>query len=206
MSEVNCGCSTKVDASTPPALRKALLAVVVLNGLMAVVGLAASIFGHSISIQADALDFLGDAAATGISLAVLSSATALRARVAWWQGFALGALGVGVLLGAIYRAVVGGAPEPTVMSGYGVVGLVVNIACALILLKHRGGNSSVRAAWLYSRNDALGNIAVLTAGLVIAFTGSRWPDLAVALVLAALFIHSAIGIMRQASIERSASS
>ncbi|MBN8550886.1 MAG: cation transporter [Deltaproteobacteria bacterium] len=203
MSDVDCGCTPKVDSSASPALRKALFTVVVLNGIMSVVGLVASIIGRSQAIQADGLDFLGDAVATGISLAVISSAIALRARVAWWQGFALGALGVGVLLGAIYRAIVGGAPEPAVMSVYGVVGLFVNLACALMLLKHRGGNSSVHAAWLYSRNDALGNIAVLGAGLVVAFANSRWPDLAVALVLAALFIHSAIGIMRRANMERS---
>ena len=198
MGCANCSNPSDDKEAASPELRRALLIVVFLNGIMAVAGIAASFLGRSQAMQADSLDFLGDAVATGVSLAVVSRAVHLRARVAWWQGFVLGSLGVGVLSGAVYRFILGGTPKAEVMSTYAIIGFIVNLSCALVLLRHREGNSSVKAAWLYSRNDALGNIAVLAAAFLIWVTASQWPDLLVAAILAGLFIHSAAGIMRQA--------
>jgi Co/Zn/Cd efflux system component len=195
-----CGVSDD-EENISVELRRALFFVVLLNGTMAIVGIAASFIGRSQAMQADSLDFLGDAIATAVSLSVLSRAVRVRARVAWWQGLVLGALGVSVVVGALYRFLLGGAPDAEVMSTYAIIGFIVNLSCALILLRHREGNSSVKAAWLYSRNDALGNISVLGAAVLIWLTASQWPDLLVAAILAALFIHSAIGIMRRAKEE-----
>ena len=124
-----------------------------------------------------------------------------RARIALTQGLFLGALGIGVLAFAAWRAFNAVAPEAELMGGIGIVALIVNISAALVLSRFRDGDANVRAVWLFSRNDALANVAVIFAAALVGWTGQAWPDLAVAGVIALLFLHSAFEIIRHARVD-----
>lgn len=202
--ETEC-CSCHADearAATDPAYRRALWIVVLLNlgfGLVEIVG---GFLARSQALKADALDFLGDGSITLVGLLALGWAERKRARVALAQGCFLAALGVGVFGAAVWRSLNAVAPEADLMGGLGVVGLLVNVSAALALVRFREvGDANARAIWLFSRNDALANIAVIIAAVLVAWLKSAWPDLAVAAIIAALFLHSAWEIIRDARME-----
>ena len=200
----NCGCEPDESAleGATPAYQRTLWIVVGLNAAMFLVGGTVAVFGRTVSVQADALDFLGDALATGIGLILIGRSSYARATMALWQGAVLGALGLFALGSALYRVVAAMQPSAEAMSVYGALGLAVNVTCAVLLLRFRAGDATARAVWLYSRNDAFGNVAVLIAAGAVALTGSRWPDLAAGTIIAILFLSSANGILRQAVAER----
>ena len=185
-------------AQTLPGYRRALWVVVLLNLGYGVVESAAGLLGRSQALQADALDFVGDGLITLLGLLALGRAAAWRARAALLQGVFLGALGAGVLVTTVRRLFVPGQPAAEVMGGFGALALVVNLAAAAVLLRFRRGDANVRAVWLYSRNDALGNLVVVAAAALVAWTGTRWPDLVAALLIAGLFLRSALSIVRDA--------
>jgi len=198
----SCGCTgDSKRAEHDPAYRRALWIVVLLNlgfGLMEIVG---GVVADSQALKADALDFIGDGTISLFGLIALGWTAAARSRVALAQGLFLGALGLGVIAFAIWRAMTAVAPEADLMGGIGVVALVINVSAALVLARFREGDANVRAIWLFSRNDALANIAVIAAAGLVAWTGRAWPDLAVAGVIALLFLHSAWDITRGALTE-----
>ena len=121
-----------------------------------------------------------------------------RARSALVQGLFLGALGSGVLVVTVYRVMVPQQPEAGLMGAFGVVALIVNVTAALALIPHRTGDANVRAFWLFSRNDAIGNLAVVVASLLVAWTGRAWPDLVAAALIGVLFLHASWSIVRDA--------
>ena len=121
-----------------------------------------------------------------------------RARSALVQGLFLGALGSGVLVVTADRVMVPQQPQTGLMGAFGVVALIVNVTAALVLIPHRTGDANVRAVWLFSRNDAIGNLAVVMASLLVAWTGRAWPDLVVAALIAVLFLHASWSIVRDA--------
>lgn len=178
--------------------RRALAWVVALNLGMGVVQLTGGLLGMSQSLKADALDFLGDGLITWIGLLSVSHTPRWRARTAMAQGVFLALLAVGVLAAAVYRAFEQRMPEAGVMTVLGLVGFVVNVAAALILVPHRNGDANVRAVWLFSRNDAIGNLAVVAASGLVYWTRSPWPDLVTAAAIAGLFLASAVEILRTA--------
>ena len=181
-----------------PAYLRALWIVVALNLGYAVVEIIASIAGRSEALKADALDFFGDGLITGMGLLAIKWSGAWRARAALVQGFFLAALGLGVIGAAIYRVFVLNEPEAKMMGIYGGVALGVNVIAALVLIPHRTGDANVRAVWLFSRNDAIGNFIVLVAAALVTWTGTHWPDLAAAGVIASLLLHSAWSIIGDA--------
>jgi Co/Zn/Cd efflux system component len=191
--------------SNSPAYRRVLWVALILNAAMALVELTAGSVAGSLALWADAADFVADAANYGISLAVLASSLALRARVAWFKGAAMGLIGVAVLAKAAWAAWQGQPPQALTMGVVGVLALAANVGVALLLYAFREGDANMRAVWLCSRNDALGNIAVVAAAAAVAWTGAAWPDLAVAAVMAVLALASARAVMRQASRELRAS-
>lgn len=197
-----CGCTgDSKRAEHDPGYRRALWIVVLLNlgfGLCEIVG---GFLADSQALKADALDFIGDGSITLVGLLALGWTPAARTRVALAQGLFLGALGFGVIGFAIWRAMHALAPEADLMGGIGIVALLVNISAALILARFREGDANVRAIWLFSRNDSVANVAVIVAAGLVAWTGSAWPDLAVAGVIALLFLHSAYEIVRSACAE-----
>lgn len=181
-----------------PAYRRVLWVALVLNAAMAGVELTAGWQAGSLALWADSADFVADAANYAISLAVLTSSLALRSRVAWFKGAAMGAIGAAVLAKAVWAAVHGAPPQAVTMGVVGALALAANVIVALLLYAWREGDANMRAVWLCSRNDALGNIAVVGAAGLVAWTGSAWPDLVVAVVMAGLALSAARVVMQQA--------
>ncbi|MDF2381816.1 cation transporter [Nostoc ellipsosporum NOK] len=201
MSE--CGCETDTArAGTDPAYRRALWIVVILNVGFGLFELAGGFISGSQALKADSLDFIGDGSITLVGLIALAWAASTRSRVALAQGLFLAALGIGVIGFAAWRALNAIPPEAELMGGIGIVALVVNVSAALILARFRDqGDATSRAIWLFSRNDALANVAVIAAAAMVAATGEAWPDLVVAGMIAMLFLHSAYDIIRDARSE-----
>lgn len=181
-----------------PAYRRALWIVVLLNVGYGLVEMVGGFISGSQALKADALDFLGDGLITLLGLLAIGWSLAWRARSALIQGLFLGALGLGVLATTAYRVLVLNQPEAELMGLFGMVALVVNVAAAAVLIPHRTGDANVRTVWLFSRNDAVGNAAVVAAAGLVWLTGTPWPDLAVAAVIAGLFLQSSWSIVRDA--------
>ncbi len=189
-----------------PGFRRALWAVIAINGGMFLVEMAAGALSNSRALQADALDFLGDTLTYGISLAVIGTPLAVRARAAQLKAWSLVAMALFVLGSTLWQVLVLAMPKAEVMGMVGLAALAANVASVLILMRWRDGDSNVRSVWLCSRNDAIGNVAVLAAALLVAWTATPWPDLVVAGFMAGLFLRSAIAILRQAKGELAAPS
>ncbi|SDD95393.1 cation diffusion facilitator family transporter [Belnapia rosea] len=181
-----------------PGYKRALWIVVLLNVGYGLVEIVAGFVAGSQALKADALDFLGDGLITFLGLLAIGWTLAWRARSALIQGMFLGLLGLGVLVSTGYRVLVLNQPDSELMGIFGAIALVVNVAAAAVLIPHRTGDANVRAVWLFSRNDAIGNAAVVVAAGLVWWTGTAWPDLAVALVIAGLFLQSAWSIIRDA--------
>jgi cation diffusion facilitator family transporter len=200
--EQGCGCGGDTNrAEHDPAYRRALWLVILLNLGFGLVELFGGFIADSQALKADSLDFLGDGSISFVGLLALAWGARARALAALTQGLFLGALGVGVIGFAVWRSLNASVPEGELMGGIGVVALVVNVSAALILARFREGDANVRAIWLFSRNDAIANIAVIIAALLVIWTGRAWPDLVVAGIIAPLFMHSAIEIVRHARAE-----
>ena len=180
------------------AYKRALWVVVLLNVGYGVVEMAGGFFSGSQALKADALDFLGDGLITFLGLLAIGWSLAWRARSALVQGLFLGALGLSVLVATVYRVLVRQQPEAELMGVFGLIALAVNVAAAVVLIPHRTGDANARAVWLFSRNDAIGNAAVVVAAGLVAWTGTPWPDLVVAVVIAGLFLQSSWSIVRDA--------
>ena len=190
-----CG-STKT--LNDPRWRRALWIALGVNAAMFAVEFVAGSAADSRSLQADALDFLGDSANYAISLTVASMALVWRARSALLKGLTLLAFGAWVLATAILAFVNGAAPQPETMGIVGAAALIANVGVALLLYRFRTGDANMRSVWICSRNDAIGNIAVMVAALGVFQTGSAWPDLLVAGIMAALAISGGAQIVRHA--------
>ena len=190
-----------VFAGKDPAFRRVLWLVIVLNAGMAAVEIAAGSIGDSMALQADALDFIGDAASYGLSLAAIGWTLVWRARAALLKAASLAAFAVFVLAASLYRFAVLSDPSAEVMGVVGFAALAVNLLSVLLLMRWRDGDSNVRSVWLCSRNDAIGNVAVLAAAVLVGWTATPWPDLVVAIGMASLFAWSSVAILRQARAE-----
>jgi Co/Zn/Cd efflux system component len=181
-----------------PAYKRVLWAVILINAAMFLVEVTAGVAARSQALKADALDFLGDSATYALSLFVIGRPLLWRSRAALLKGFSLAAFGVWVLASTAYEVLVVGVPAAAVMSAVGVLALAANVTSALLLMRWRDGDANVRSVWLCSRNDAIGNVAVVLAAGAVWLTGTGWPDLLVAAILASLFLTSAVRITRQA--------
>lgn len=185
-----------------PAFRRALLAVIAINAGMFLIEMPMGFVGASQALKADALDFLGDTVTYAMSLAVIGSSIMVRSAAAMIKGISLSVMGLGVLGLALYRVFVLAEPAAPIMGTVAVAALTANLASVLILMRFRDGDSNVRSVWLCSRNDAIGNVAVLIAAGAVWLTGTRWPDLIVAGFMASLFLLNSVSIVRQAHGER----
>jgi copper chaperone CopZ len=169
-----------------------------------VVEIVGSFLAGSQALQADALDFLGDGMISFLGLVAVGWGLAARAKAALLQGVFLGLLGLGVVASTIYRVFIEHQPESVLMGGFALVAFVVNVLAAVVLIPHRKGDANMRAVWLFSRNDAIGNLAVVAAAGLVWWTGTQWPDLVVAFAVAGLFLQSAWSIIRDARQDLSA--
>jgi len=196
------GCPGHACATPPLGVQRRLLGIVlVVNLAMFFVEAGAGWGAQSVALQADALDFLGDSLNYATALFVLARSVAWRAGAALIKGCAMLAFGLFVLGASVHNAMMGAEPEAPVMGVVGFLALVANLGSALLLFRFRAGDANLRAVWLCSRNDAIGNLAVLAAAAGVFATGGRWPDLAVGLVMAALAVWAGQSVLRQALAE-----
>ena len=200
MSAACCGTQPK-SALNDPRWRRALWIALAVNAGMFAAEMGAGLMADSLSLRADALDFLGDAANYAISLAVAGAALAWRARAAVLKGVTLALFGVWIIGSAVWAAVQGSAPEPQTMGIVGVFALLANVGVAAMLYRFRTGDANMRSVWICSRNDAIGNVGVVAAALGVFGTGTAWPDLAVATIMAGLSLWGGTQIVRQARAE-----
>jgi len=191
-----CGQGVKFDGLSADYKRR-LWAVIAINAAMFAVELGAGALAGSQALQADALDFLGDSMTYGMSLAVIGLSPHTRAVAALAKAASLTAMALWVLGSTAYHVLILGLPRAEVMGAIGLLALAANVGSVLILLRYKDGDANVRSVWLCSRNDAIGNIAVMLAAAAVFATGTRWPDLIVAALMAALFLTSSLQILRQ---------
>ena len=178
--------------------RKFLWIALIVNAAMFLVEIGAGVQAGSLSLLADAVDFAGDALNYAVSLAVLASALAWRARAAMLKAVSMMGFGLYVVGAAVWSVFYGGVPQATTMGAVALLALVANVAVAWMLYAFREGDANMLSVWLCSRNDAIGNVAVFMAALGVFGTGSAWPDLLVASLMAALALHGGWTVMRQA--------
>jgi len=185
-------------ATRDPRYRRVLWAALAVNAAMFAVEIAGGLASGSVSLLADAVDFAGDAANYGLSLAVLSLSLAWRARAALVKAASMGLFGVAVLGRAGWQALHGVPPEPLTMGAIGALALAANVGVAIALYAWRDGDANMRSIWLCTRNDAIGNVAVMGAAIGVFGTGAAWPDLAVAALMATLALAASLSVLRQA--------
>jgi len=198
MSKQCCGPETSETRLRATAYRRVLWAALAINGVMFAVEIGAGLAAGSVALQADALDFLGDTATYAISLFVIGMSLRARAMAALAKGGAMALLGFWVAGATIWHIAYGGAPEAFTMGAVGFAALLANAAVFALLWRYRAGDSNMRSVWLCSRNDVIGNCAVLLAALGVFGTGTAWPDIAVAAVMSTLALQGAWVVLRQA--------
>lgn len=196
---INCCPSTSDEASARnKTYRRILWVALIINIIMFAIEMVAGIGAESVALQADALDFLGDAGNYAISLFVLGMALKFRARASIIKGLTMGLFGLWVTGNTIWFFISGSFPDPSTMGAIGVLALFANVVVLALLWKYRTGDSNMRSVWICSRNDVIGNCAVLLAAMGVFGIGTAWPDLVVAAIMASLALHGAFIIIRQA--------
>jgi len=183
----------------PREQRRVLHLVLWINVAMFFVESVAGIVGHSTALFADSVDMLGDAIVYGFSLYVISRGLLWQARAALLKGVIMAAFGIGVLVQVAVKIARGLTPTVEVMGAVGLLALAANLFCLLLLWRRRGDDINMRSAWVCSRNDVTGNAGVLVAAGLVALTGLPWPDIVIGLLVAAVFVHSAVRVIREAS-------
>lgn len=194
-----CGCGhTVVFDGASAGYRRALMGVIAINLVGFAVVAVGGLMAGSASLAANTLDFAADAATYALSLWAIGKSVQVRAGAALIKSASLAAMAAGILGFAIWRAMSGATPEAGVISGLGLFGAAANLLAALLLVRYRNGDANVRSVWLCTRNDMIQCLAVAATGVAVAVTGSRWPDLLVGVLLAAVFLRSAWQITVQA--------
>ena len=191
-----CGHGAKFDGLSADYKRRLWL-VIAINSGMFLGEMAAGALAGSQALKADALDFLGDSLTYGMSLAVIGAAVSVRAWAALAKALSLTLMGLWVFGSTAYHVLVLGVPKAEIMGAVGLAALAANVASVLVLARYKDGDANVRSVWLCSRNDAIGNVAVMLAAAGVWAAASRWPDLAVAGIMAGLFLWSSAQILRQ---------
>lgn len=198
MSGQCCGHETPEARLRDDTYRRVLWAALLINGAMFAVEIVAGFTAGSVSLQADALDFLGDTATYAITLFVIGMSLRARAQAALVKGATMALLGVWVIGSTLWHIAYGVPPEAMTMGAVGIIALIANAIVFALLWRHRSGDSNMRSVWLCSRNDVIGNLAVVLAALGVFGTGTAWPDIAVAAIMATLALQGAWVVLRQA--------
>ena len=194
-----CGCSGNPQFDgLDPTYKRVLWVVIIINAAMFLIEMSAGKLAGSQALQADALDFLGDAFTYGLSLAVIGMSLKVRSTAALFKGVSLLLMGLWVFGSTAYQFLVLGVPKAEIMGVIGFLALAANMVSVLLLMRYKDGDANVRSVWLCSRNDAVGNVAVMVASATVWLTATAWPDLIVAIVMAGLFLRSSQLILDQA--------
>jgi Co/Zn/Cd efflux system component len=193
-----CESGVPVFDGLDPRYKRILWTVIAINAAMFLTETISGQVAGSQALKADALDFLADTITYGLSMAVIGASLRTRATGALLKGLSLSLMATWVLGSTIYHALILGLPRAEVMGGVGGLALAANLASVLLLLRYKDGDANVRSVWLCSRNDAIGNVVVMAAAAGVWGTASAWPDLAVAALMAGIFLTSSVQILRQA--------
>jgi Co/Zn/Cd efflux system component len=193
-----CSGGVPVFDGVDPRYKLVLWIVIGINGAMFLTEMIAGQLAGSQALQADALDFLGDTITYGLSLAVIGASLRTRATAALFKGLSLSVMGLWVFGSTAYQTLVLGVPSAEIMGVIGFLALAANLASVGLLLPYKDGDANVRSVWLCSRNDAIGNVAVMLAAFGVWGIATAWPDLIVAAIMAGIFLTSAMQILRQA--------
>ena len=185
-------------ASASPAYRRILWAALAVNLAMFAIEVGAGLAARSTSLLADSLDFLGDGANYGVSLFVLSMALQWRARASLLKAATMGLFGLWVAGTTVQHALAGTVPAAPIMGVVGTLALAANLAVAALLYRWREGDSNMRSVWICTRNDAIGNLAVLAAAVGVFGSGTGWPDYLVAAIMSGLALVGAFQVTRHA--------
>jgi len=183
----------------PREQRRTLQIVLLINAVMFLTESVAGVLAHSTALFADSLDMLGDAIVYGFSLYVIGRGIAWQARAALLKGLIMAAFGIGLLVQVAFKITRGVTPTVEVMGVFGTLAFAANLWCLALLWRRRGDDINMRSAWICSRNDVIGNVAVLVAAGAVAVTGSPWPDIVIGLLVASVFGRSAVQVVRDAS-------
>jgi Co/Zn/Cd efflux system component len=199
-SDAVCGCNGGVPRfdGLDPRYKRVLWTVIGINGAMFLTEIIGGQVAGSQALKADALDFLADTVTYGLSLAVIGASLRVRATAALFKGLSLSLMALWVVGSTIYHTLILGLPGAELMGGIAVLALAANLTSVLILMRYKDGDANVRSVWLCSRNDAIGNVVVLAAAAGVWGTGTAWPDLGVAALMAGIFVTSSVQILRQA--------
>ena len=201
MSSCHDHCDESGQSSVSAEYRKVLWICLIANAVMFVAQMIASYAAHSVSLLANSADFFSDAANYGISLYVLNLSLRQKAKASLFKGVSLGLVGLWVAFETLHHALQPELPKPFIMAVISVVALAVNVGCAGLLYKYRGGDSNRESVWICSRNDAIGNIAVMIAAAGVFASNTIWPDIIVAAILGWLAVTGAWRIIRLAKRE-----
>jgi cation diffusion facilitator family transporter len=190
-----CGCGAE---QADKLERKTLVVLLSINAFMFVTELILGWLAQSTGLIADSLDMLADATVYGLSLYVVGRGIVHQAKAAQVSGFFQIILGFGVLFEVIRRLLFGSEPQSTLIIVVGVVALLANIICLVLISRHREGGVHMRASWIFSRNDVIANLGVIVSGILVAIIGSRYPDLIVGTIISLIVIHGGIKILQDA--------
>jgi Co/Zn/Cd efflux system component len=193
-----CSAGGPVFDGMDPRYKRVLWTVIGINGGMFLTEMVAGSLAGSQALQADALDFLADTVTYGLSLAVIGLSLRARATAALFKGLSLSLMALWVFGSTVYQTLILGVPSAGIMGVVGFLALAANLASVGLLLPYKDGDANVRSVWLCSRNDAIGNVVVMAAAVGVWATSSAWPDLAVAALMAGIFLSSSAQILRQA--------
>lgn len=201
MTSCHDHCNSDEQSDVSVEYRKVLWICLVANAVMFIAQMIASYAAHSVSLLANSADFFSDAANYGISLYVLNLSLRQKAKASLFKGISLGLVGVWVAFEALHHALTPELPKPLLMTIISMVALAVNVGCAVLLYKYRGGDSNRESVWICSRNDAIGNIAVMIAAAGVFASSTIWPDIIVAAILGWLALSGAVRIIKSAKKE-----
>ncbi|RYD28430.1 MAG: cation transporter, partial [Verrucomicrobiaceae bacterium] len=169
-----CDCHFEArDAEETRVLRILFL----INAVMFASELVVGIIADSTGVMADSLDMLADALVYGISLYAVGKAAGSKILAARFSGFFQIAIAMGMMVDISRRILGGSEPHSLLMMAVSTVALVANIYCLKLISRHREGGVHMRASWIFSKNDVIANLGVIVAGILVAVTGSRWPDI-----------------------------
>lgn len=192
----DCGCNFEArDAEQ----RKVLVWLLAINATMFAVEIVVGLLAQSTGVMADSLDMLADALVYATGLYAIGRSAAAKHRAAFWSGIFQVLLAASILFEVVRRAIYGSEPNSALMMAISVLALVANAYCLKLLSKHRDGEVHMRASWIFSRSDVIANAGVIVAGALVAVTNSRWPDLIVGTVIAAVVLHGGREILREAN-------
>ncbi len=195
------GCDCEVEIKDKSE-RHVLVALLLINGVMFVAEFAVGWWAQSTALIADAFDMLADAMVYGVGLYAVGRSLLVKAHAAHISGSLQILLGLLVLVDIVRRLIVGSEPVSTLMMGMGVIALIANVTCLVLIARHREGEVHMRASWIFSKNDVIANLGVILAGGLVAWTGSRLPDLVIGLLVALIVIRGGVLILQDAKATR----